>query len=108
MTEKLHAPGPDVVVAAESTQDFGDALNGAQRRRYQKSSTGRGSEYIGYYLGPSPPLPMYSRSVVGSPFTGLGIQTGSVSPQVFARVPRNPLSTPPWAPEFETFTSAEI
>lgn len=78
--------------------EFADPLTGGQRRYYQTSSDRRGSEYMGYYLGHSPPLPMYSRSVAGSPYatsTGLGIQTGGISPQVLAHSPSNPVSMPP-------------
>jgi Cid1 family poly A polymerase len=89
----------DSAVSSGSAQELADALTGAQRRFYQSTSSDRrGSEYIGYYIGHSPPLPMYSRSVIGSPFTtttGLGIQNGSISPQVLAQLPSNPLSIPP-------------
>ena len=89
----------DPSTSSGSAREFADPLTGAQRRYYPTSSSDRrGSEYIGYYLGHSPPLPRYSRSVLGSPYTtttGLVIQNGSISPQVLAQLPSNPLSIPP-------------
>ncbi len=95
-----------------TAQEFVDAMAGAQGRLYQNLSTDRrGSEYIGYYLGHSPPLPTYQRSVVGSPFicsTGLGIQNGGISPQVLAQLPSNPLSIPPFTSDLTLSTSVEL
>ena len=91
-------PGRDPVSTAGSAREFVNAVADAQGRDYQNLSTVRtGSEYIGYYLGHSPPLPTYSRSTIGSPptyTTGLGIQNGGISPEVLAQVPLNPLSFP--------------
>jgi Cid1 family poly A polymerase len=85
-------------------QEFADALTAAQGRLYQNPNTDRrGSEYIGYYLGHSPPLPIYSRSVISSPSTsstGLGIQNCGISPQILAQLPSNPLSIPSLPSEF--------
>jgi hypothetical protein len=106
MTDKHHEnvpglpynPSRDAGSTSSSAPGVVDAAAGAQGRLYQTLGTGRrGSEYIGYYLGHSPPLPTYSRSVIGSPFmysTGLGIQNGGVSPQLLAQLPSNPLSIP--------------
>lgn len=94
-----------------NAQDFVNVVTDAQGRIYPNFSTDRrGSEYIGYYLGHSPPLPAYSRSVIGSPFgytAGLGIQSGGISPQVLAQLPSNPLSIPPLATGLSRSSSAE-
>ena len=50
----------------------------------------RSSEYIGYYVGHSPPLQARSRSSKASPvpsFAGLAIQNGGLSPRLFAQIP---------------------
>ena len=51
---------------------------------------GRSSEYIGYYVGHSPPLQARSQSSIASPvpsYTGLAIQNGGLSPRLFAQIP---------------------
>jgi Cid1 family poly A polymerase len=94
---RYHA-GEDLVPASSRVQEFVEAVAGAQGRIYQNLATDRtGSEYIGYYLGHSPPLPTYSRSVIGSPSncsTGLGIQSGGISPQVLAQLSSSQLGIP--------------
>jgi hypothetical protein len=60
-------------------------------------SQGRSSEYIGYYVGHSPPLQARSRSSIGSPipgYAGLAIQNGGLSPRLFASYPP-PVTLPP-------------
>lgn len=50
----------------------------------------RASEYIGYYVGHSPPLQASSRASVASPvpsYSGLAIQHGGLSPSLFPQVP---------------------
>jgi hypothetical protein len=50
----------------------------------------RSSEYIGYYVGHSPPLQARSRSSIASPmsnYAGLAIQNGGLSPRLFAQIP---------------------
>lgn len=105
-------PGADPPSTSSSVQEYVDAVASAQGRLYQNLSTGRrGSEYIGYYLGHSPPLPTYSRSVIGSPLTcstGLGIQNGSISPQVLAQLSSNQLSIPPSSSELTRLPSIEL
>jgi Cid1 family poly A polymerase len=90
--------GEDLAPRSSRVQEFVDAVAGAQGRIYQNLGTGRtGSEYIGYYLGHSPPLPTYSRSVIGTPVncsTGLGIESGGISPQVLAQLSSSQLSIP--------------
>jgi hypothetical protein len=53
-------------------------------------SQGRSSEYIGYYVGHSPPLQTRSRSSIASPvpgYAGLAIHNGGLSPRLFAQIP---------------------
>ena len=53
----------------------------------------RSSEYIGYYVGHSPPLQARSRSSIASPvpgYAGLAIQNGGLSPRLFAQIPSYP------------------
>lgn len=94
----------NIVASSGSSQEFVDILTGVRGRIYQSPSTDRrGSEYIGYYLGHSPPLPIYSRSAIGSPFggsMGSGIENGAVSPQVLAQVPPAAISLPPLSSGF--------
>jgi hypothetical protein len=50
----------------------------------------RSSEYIGYYVGHSPPLQARPRSSRASPvpaYAGLAIQNGGLSPRLFAQFP---------------------
>jgi hypothetical protein len=50
----------------------------------------RSSEYIGYYVGHSPPLQARPRSSITSPvpgYTGLAIRNGGLSPRLFAQIP---------------------
>ena len=50
----------------------------------------RPSEYIGYYVGHSPPLPAPPHSSLMSPVqtqTGLAIQNGGLSPRLLAQIP---------------------
>jgi Cid1 family poly A polymerase len=106
-------PGEDLAPTSSRVQEFVDAVAGAQGRLYQSLGTDRtGSEYIGYYLGHSPPLPTYSRSVIGSPLTcsstGLGIQSGGISPQVLAQLPSSQLSIPPSSSEPSRSPSTEL
>lgn len=75
-----------------------DNAEDAPRNFYSPTDHDRpASEYVGYYLGPSPPLPMYSRSNVGTPLTpaaGLGIHNGSISPQMLAHMSCNVFGGP--------------
>ncbi|ERF69270.1 hypothetical protein EPUS_03974 [Endocarpon pusillum Z07020] len=105
-------PGRDPVSTPGSARGFADVIADAQGRLYHNPSTGRrGSEYIGYYLGPSPPLPTYSRNVVGSPLTytsGLGIQSSGMSPQMLAQLSAHPLGMPPSSTELSRSSSGEV
>lgn len=102
----------DPMSAPGSAQRFADVVADAQGRLYHNLSTDRrGSEYIGYYLGRSPPLPTYSRNVVGSPLSctsGLGIQSGGMSPQMLAQLSAHPLSMPPSSTELSRSSSGEV
>ena len=55
-----------------------------------QGSERRSSEYIGYYVGRSPPQQSRSRSSMESPasgYSGLAIQNGGLSPRLFAQIP---------------------
>lgn len=99
MPEMPYKPRRDPARNSGRAQELMDAVASAQGRLLQTMGTDRGgSEYIGYYLGRSPPLPTYSRSAVGSPFscnTGLGIQNGGISPQMLAQLSSNSLAISP-------------
>jgi hypothetical protein len=87
------------VPASGNPREFVDPRSGVHGRLYPTNPNPDrgGSEYIGYYIGHSPPLPMYSRSAVSSPVicsTGLSLQNGGISPRVLAQMPPNPLSIP--------------
>jgi Cid1 family poly A polymerase len=101
----------DLASSIGGAQVFADAATGSRGHLYQTLSPDRrGSEYIGYYLGRSPPLPTYSRSVIGSPYpssTSLIMQNGGISPQVLAQVPSNPLTIPPLTSELTRPPSVE-
>jgi Cid1 family poly A polymerase len=87
----------DRISSVSNPQESFDAYVGTQRHHFHPGADRRGSEYLGYYIGTSPPLPLYSRSVVGSPFihsTGLGIQNGAMSPQFLSQLTPNPLGIP--------------
>lgn len=57
--------------------------------QYRQSFARRPAEYMGHYIGPSPPIPAYSRSAGISPVpsqVGLAIQNGGLSPGFFPRM----------------------
>lgn len=57
--------------------------------QHRQSSARRPAEYMGHYIGPSPPIPAYSRSAGISPVpsqVGLAIQDGGLSPGFFPRM----------------------
>jgi Cid1 family poly A polymerase len=71
--------------------------------QHRQSSARRPGEYMGHYIGPSPPIPAYSRSAGISPVpsqVGLAIQDGGLSPGFFPRMssyspaPESPTSQP--------------
>lgn len=76
------------------------------------SGFGRPSEYVGYYVGHSPPMPARSRSSLVSPvpsYSGLAIQNGGLSPRLFPQIPsyHSSVVSPP-AEYAETPVSASI
>ena len=57
--------------------------------QYRQSFARRPAEYMGHYIGPSPPIPAYSRSAGISPVSsqvGLAIHNGGFSPGLFPRM----------------------
>jgi hypothetical protein len=57
--------------------------------QYRQSFARRPAEYMGHYIGPSPPIPAYSRSAGISPVpsqVGLAIHNGGLSPGFFPRM----------------------
>ena len=57
--------------------------------QYRQSFARRPAEYMGHYIGPSPPIPAYSRSAGISPVSsqvGLAIHNGGFSPGFFPRM----------------------
>jgi hypothetical protein len=70
---------------------------------YRQSFARRPAEYMGHYIGPSPPIPAYSRSAGISPVpsqVGLAIHNGGLSPGLFPRMsPYSPATgSPPSQP----------
>ena len=58
--------------------------------QYRQGSARSQAEYMGHYIGPTPPIPAYSRSAGISPAptqVGLAIQNGGLSPGFFSRMP---------------------
>lgn len=71
--------------------------------QYRQSFARRPAEYMGHYIGPSPPIPAYSRSAGISPVpgqVGLAIHNGGLSPGFFPRMsPYTPAAgSPPSQP----------
>ena len=78
--------------STSSSQDLLSGYLNSQRPSLSRHSGSerRSSEYIGYYVGRSPPLQARSRSSIASPvpgYAGLAIQNGGLSPRLFAQIP---------------------
>ena len=76
--------------AASSLRDHGYLNSHRASLPRHLGSERRSSEYIGYYVGHSPPLQARPRSSIVSPFpgyAGLAIQYGGLSPHLFAQSP---------------------